>query len=293
MLLKAVKWGVIGVGGLTLAGAMVFGRDMCSYATSGARAVRSAAHDAVPIEFQLRRAHDLVSDIVPEMQANVRVIAQQEVEIDALRNDIGTSEKSLDDERVRMTKIRDSLGTEQVSFTFGPHAYSREQLKEDLARRLDTSKEADIVLAGKKRLLENRQKSLAAAVQMLEKARSQKTMLESQIATLEGQYRLVQAASVGSAVAIDNSKLTQSQKLIDDIKKQLDVAERVLAHESKFIDPIQVDSVTEKDLLTQVDDYLGSSKPATTAAAKASENGDGHDAYEVAPTPDRARTAAA
>src|SRR5689334_25426166 len=34
MLLKAVKWGVIGVGGLTLAGAVVFGRDMCSYATS-------------------------------------------------------------------------------------------------------------------------------------------------------------------------------------------------------------------------------------------------------------------
>jgi hypothetical protein len=290
MLLKAVKWGVIGIGGLTLAGALVFGRDMCSYATSGARAVRSAAHDAVPIEFQLRRAHDLVADIVPEMQANVRLIAQQEVEIDALRNDIATSEKSLDDERVRMTKIRDSLGTERVSFTFGPHAYSRDQLKQDLARRLDTSKEADIVLAGKRRLLENRQKSLAAAVQMLEKARSQKAMLESQIATLEGQYKLVQAASVGSAVAIDNSKLAQSQKLIDDIKKQLDVAERVLAHESKFIDPIQVDAVTEKDLLTQVDDYLGAPKAGSVSGNNGAEDGDRH---EVPVTTERARTAAA
>src|SRR5262249_17535143 len=150
----------------------------------------------------------------------------------------------------------DCLLTQQASFVFGPHAYTRDQLKEDLARRFDSSKEADVVLAGKKRLLENREKSLAAAEQMLEKARSQKSMLESQIATGEAQKKLWQAASIGSANSIDNSKLPQSQKLIEQIKKQLDVAERVLAPESKFTEPIQVGSVSEKDLLTQVDDYL-------------------------------------
>jgi hypothetical protein len=266
MILKLAKWTVLGLAGLGIAGGLLFGRDLCSYVTSSARSVRCAVKDSVPVEFQLRRARDLVDDIVPEMQANVRVIAQQEVEIEALKKDIDQSEKSLSDEKARVAKIRDCLVTQQTSFNFGAHAYTREQIKEDLARRFDASKEGEMVLAGKKRLLENRTKSLAAAEQMLEKARSQKAMLESQIATLDAQNKLVQAAAIGSANSIDSSKLAQSQKLIDQIKKQLDIAERVLARESKFIEPVQVDVVSEKDLLIQVDDYLKTGTPDATVS---------------------------
>ena len=79
MILKLAKWTVLGLAGLGIAGGLLFGRDLCSYVTSSARSVRFAVKDSVPVEFQLRRARDLVDDIVPEMQANVRVIAQQEV----------------------------------------------------------------------------------------------------------------------------------------------------------------------------------------------------------------------
>jgi hypothetical protein len=215
MIHKLAKWTLLGVAGLTVAGGLLFGRDLCSYIHSSARSVQCAVKDSVPVDFQLRRARDLVDDIVPEMQANVRVIAQQEVEIEALRKDIDQSERSQAEEKARISKIRDCLTTQQTSFNFGAYAYTREQVKQDLARRFDAGKEAEVVLAGKKRLLENRTKSLAAAEQMLEKARSQKAMLESQIATLEAQNKLVQAASIGSANSIDNSKLAQSQKLID------------------------------------------------------------------------------
>src|SRR5690606_24282894 len=118
--------------------------------------------------------------------------------------------------------------------------YTREQVRHDLARRFDSVREAEVVLAGKERLLEARRKSLAAAVQMLERARSQKSVLESQIAGLESQYRLVQAAGTGSRFALDESKLGQTQKLLTDIRKRLDTAERVLTHEARFTQPIQI-----------------------------------------------------
>src|SRR2546429_58634 len=102
MLLKLVKVGLLSVAGLSLAGGLLFGREVFSYVSSSARSVRSVVHDAVPIEFQLRRARDLVHDIVPEVQANVRAIAQQEVEIEVLKADIDQSEKSLADEKVRI-----------------------------------------------------------------------------------------------------------------------------------------------------------------------------------------------
>jgi hypothetical protein len=226
--------------------------------------------DNVPIEFQLQRARDLVDDIVPEIQANVKQIATQEVEIDSLRGDIKQSNQNLVDEKKRIAKLRDCLASNQTSFTINDCLYTRDQLKEDLGRRFDFAKEAEVVLAGKQRLLENREKSLTAAMQMLDRARSQKVMLESQIAALEGQNELVKASSVGSNLQLDNSKLAQSQKLIDDIKKQLDIAERVLAHQSRFVDPIQVDVVSDKDLVNQVDDFLkdGKATESQTALAK-------------------------
>ena len=93
-------------------------------------------------------------------------------------------------------------------------------------------------------------------MQLLERTRSRKRTLEDQIESLASQHRLVKAAAVGSHIQVDNSKLAQTEKLITQIRKRLDVAERVLAHESKFVQAIPVDAVVEADLLTQVDEYF-------------------------------------
>jgi hypothetical protein len=273
MIFKAIKYGVVSIAGLALLGGVVFGTDLFSYVSSSSRAMRTAVKDNVPVEFQLRRARDLVDDLVPEMQANVRVIATQEVEIAGLRRDIEQSRANLPAERTRVQKLRESLASENGDYTFGGIHYSRDQVKDDLARRFDFLKEAEVVQAGKERLLQNRERSLAAAMQTLDHMKSQKTLLEGQIASLEAQNQLVQAASVGSNVAVDNTKLAQTERLISDVKKQLDIAERVLAHETRFVQPIQVDTVNEKDLLSQVDEHLAAhpgdaaTKPASTEVA--------------------------
>jgi len=66
---------------------------------------------------------------------------------------------------------------------------------------------------------------------------------------------------------VDNSKLAKTEKLIGQIKKRLDVAERVLAHESQFIQAIPVDVVPEEDLLTQVDEYFQAKEKQQTKLA--------------------------
>jgi cytochrome c1 len=248
----------LGAIGLGLAGGAIFGRDAVSYVCSSAKQVRGVVKDSVPMEFELARAKDLVDDIIPEMQANIRAIAQQEVEIAALKSDITQSQKVLGDEQMRVQKLRDCLLTSQVSFTFGGMNYNRDELKDDLARKFDHYKEAEVILAGKQRLVENREKSLRAGMQAIEKMKNQKVLLENQIAALEGQFRLVQAAQTGSKFAIDNSKLAQTERVISQIKKQLDVAERVLAHEATFVPAVEVDVVNEKDLVAQVREHVGS-----------------------------------
>lgn len=269
MTLRIIKYGVMGTAGLFLVTGVFFGRDALSYLSTSARSVQTAVKDAVPVEFELQRARDLLEDIIPEMQANVRLIAQEEVQIANLKADLDQNQRLLGEERIRVAKLRDTLGTPRVTYTLGGTQYTHQQVKEELARSFDRYKEAEVVLSGKQRLLETRQRSLAAAMQMLDRTKGQKVRLEDQIQALDSKYRLVQAAAVGSHVQIDSSKLAQTEKLIRQIRTRLDVAERVLAHEARFVEPIAIDTIDEKELMLQVDEHLNPGRVAAPTTAPA------------------------
>ncbi len=256
MILRWVKWGVMGTVGLGLLGGLLFGKDIISYAKSSAKGVRAAAKDSVPIEFELRRARDLLEEIIPEMQANVRVIATEEVEVAALKGEIAKQRESLDGEQSKIKTLRVALEQPRAQYAFAGRNYSHDEVKHDLAARFERFKESEVVLASKVQVLESRERSLDAARQQFAKTAGQKRILESKIEGLTGQYRLVKAASAGSKFQMDNSKLAQTEKLIAQIQKRLDVAERVLAAESKFVEQIPVDTVVESDLVAQVDEYF-------------------------------------
>ena len=270
MVMKWLKRGLVVAAGVSVIGGLLFGKDAVSYVRSSAKSVQTVVKDSVPIEFELRRARDLLEEIIPEMHANVRLIAQEEVEVAALKADISKSDESIQEEKARITKLRDALDTPQAQYCFGGREYPRSYVKEDLANRFERFKESELVLASKRRLLTTRENSLHAAMQLLEQTRARKQTLQDKIESLASQHRLVRAAAVGSQIQVDNSKLAQTEKLIGQIKKRLDVAERVLAHESQFVQAIPVDAVSEADLLTQVDDYFQTTEKRTKLASTAS-----------------------
>jgi hypothetical protein len=263
MIMKWVKLGLIGATGFGLLGGLLFGRDAVSYVKSSAKGVRTAVKDTVPIEFELRRARDLIEEIIPEMQANIRLIAEEEVEVAALKGEIAKNREGLDDEQSKIKTLRVTLEQPRGQYSFAGRTYTRDDVKGDLAARFERFKESEVVLASKVKVLESREKSLDAARQMLAKTTGEKRILENRIEALASQYRLVKAATVGSKIQVDNSKLAQTEKLIAQIQKRLDVAERVLAHESRFVESIPVDTVVEEDLVAQVDDYFKARKEKT------------------------------
>jgi predicted nucleic acid-binding Zn-ribbon protein len=259
MLWKMAKIGVMTTGGALLAGGLVFGTDLGSYVRSSYHEVRASVKDNIPIEFELRRARDLLDGVGPELHQNIRLVAEQEVEIANLKTDLKDGQANLAAEKQRIEKLRNCLATEQTSFEFGGLEITRTQLTQDLSRQFTHFKEAETAMVAKQDLLTNRERSLTAAMDAMETAKAQKATLEAQIEGLEAQYRLVQSASKGTDVQMDHSKLAQAQKVVGDIRKQLAVAEHVLAHEAKFTQDVPIDTVNEKDLLTQVDEHFGNS----------------------------------
>jgi hypothetical protein len=269
IMFKWIKRGLLVVAGGALLGGLVFGTDIFSYIRSSARWTRTAVKDSVPVEFELKRAHDLLEDIIPEIHQNIRLIAREEVEIAALKDDLEKSDEAFSVEKQRIQNLRNALNIQKVSYAFGSRQYSRQELKQDLAWRFDRFKEAEVVLASKQRMLKTREAGLGGAMHLLEKTRSQKRLLASKIQALEAQHRMVKAASVGSGIHVDNSKIAQTEKLISNIKRRLDVAERILAHESHFVQTIPIDGVKEVDLLMDIDTYFSEPKSKTAGESSA------------------------
>ncbi|MCA9263232.1 MAG: hypothetical protein KDA60_05265 [Planctomycetales bacterium] len=254
---KGLKLGLGGLAVAMIAGFFVFGRDLNSYVSTSASNVRQSVKETVPIEFELQRARDMIDRIVPELQSNVRLIAQEEVEIAALEKEISHTRESADRQRAQVVDLRDQLETQTVSYHVGSQDLSRQQATERLASRFSRLKETEIALDGKTRLLEARQKSLRAAQDMLDRAREQKLELEQKVEGLVAQHRLIQASENASALRVDGRQLSKADRLLADIQTRLDVAQRVLSHESVLFDddaiPLQWD---EAALLEEVNEHL-------------------------------------
>jgi hypothetical protein len=126
-----------------------------------------------------------------------------------------------------------------------------------------------MLLQGKEDLLKNRKRSLDAALQKLEKTRLARLELASQIEALEGQFRLMQAQASGTEFHLDDSKLAQSQRIIADLKKRLEVAQHVLAREAQFVETIPVERADESTVVEKVDAYFSKKGPSSSGSARA------------------------
>lgn len=237
-------------------GFVATGSNVFGYLRSSTNMIQKSVKDAIPIELELQRARDLLGDLVPEIKKNLSEVVSEEVEIAELEHEIGEQREAIDVERERVRKLRVSLTQQQAGYRFANHDYSRGEVVNELKRRFEQLKTAEMLFEGKENLLVKRQRSLEAAQTKLEKTRLARIDLEAQIESLEAQFRLVQAQTSHSEFHFDESKLTELQGVIKDLKKRLQVAERVLARDAEFIEVIPVETQSEGSILDSVDAYL-------------------------------------
>ena len=120
------------------------------------------------------------------------------------------------------------------------------------------------MLEGKRRVETDRRATLAAATAALESAQARQAQLEDRIEGLAAQFRLVQATEATSGLAVDHSKLSQTENLLSDLNERLDVAQRTLAHEARFTARVPLAAPSEAEVLAQVDALLDDGAESTT-----------------------------
>jgi len=254
---KIMKWGLAGGVVVVVAGLVFFGTDIFSYAFTSGKMLKNSLEDSIPVELKIQRARDLMEDLIPEMHANLKLVAKEEVEVATLEKEISRERERVALEREKIRKMRKDLDVLPVSYSEARNGAVKRQFQlEEMAQRFERFRTAELLLAGREKLLENRRKSLHAAIQQLERTRLARVELAAQIEALEGQFILLQAQQSSSKLSLNNTKLAQTERLLGDLKKQLQIAQRVLERESELTEAIPVSTVTVENLAEQIDDHF-------------------------------------
>ncbi len=260
MFKKLAMVGILGsVGAATL-----LATGAWSYVKTGVHTASQSVRDSVPIEWEIKRARDMICDLKPEIQRNAEIVAREEVAVKRLNQEISKKETLLSKARHEIMRLKEDLeGAGQsgpVHFTYAGRNYSESQVREDLSNRFKQFQVHEQTADKLKNVLAARERNLDASRRKLDGMLVAKRELEVEIENIQARLTLVEVAQTTSAVALDDSRLSNTRQLIDDIGTRIDVAERMIASEGALQGAIELDETTSPELIDQISDYFGAGR---------------------------------
>ncbi len=258
------KMAMVGVLG-ALGAVAVAGTGAWSYVRTGVHSARQTVRDSMPIEWEIKRARDMITDLQPEIRRNAEIVAREEVAVKRLAEEISAKETLLSKSHSDILRLKEDLqsGSQagKVHFTYAGRKYSEDQVRDDLSNRFKQFKVHEQTTGKLSQVLSAREKNLDASRRKLEGMLAAKRELEVEIENIQARLTLVEVAQTNSPIALDDGQLSSTRKLLDDIRTRIDVAERMVASEGALEGTINLDTPTSEDLLDEIADYFGQGLP--------------------------------
>ncbi len=246
---------------LVLAGAgfLLFGTSLGSYAKTAFQDVRQKIKSSVPIDFELRRARRLIRRIDPEILDARKDVARAEVALETLQTDIAALEKAITKGESRVRRTAGMLQREGAfRLTVYGRRWSRAQVERELARSFDMVRNQTELLKSKKALVERQSKILDAARRKLAAVRQEKARLEDLVEALEAKKRQLDAlAASAHRFDLDTSSLGEARKVLEEVRRRLDVTQKLIQEELFFTVGAEEDEGEVRDILAEIGRYFG------------------------------------
>lgn len=275
MLKKLVIAGVL----VACVGSLVaFGGRPFSYARTWVASWKKSAEDSIPLDLKIKNAREEVDKLGPEIRKCMRVVAEQQVDIEQMDARVARHQKELKEQELAILKLRNDLKSGEPSYVYAGQSYMASEVRKDLAVRFDRFRDAEESLNRERKILAAKKKSLRANERRLDEMMAAKKQLVVQIEQLEARWKTVQAAQEASEIEFDDSQLSRTKTLIAQINKELEVRTKLLAADGKMdtgnipvnTKPAEIPLV---DVTKSVDDYFAKRNGGkiTVAASKPSK----------------------
>ena len=228
-----------------------------SYMKCGLRTASDTVRDSVPIDWEIKRARQMIEDLKPEIAKNLQVVTREQVGVQRLAAEIKAKETQLAKSRGEIMRMKGDLESGSVKFVYAGKSYSQVQVKEDLSNRFKQFQVHEETTSKLNQVLAAREKNLEAARRKLDGMLAAKRELEVEVENLQARMTMVEVAQTTSPVSINDSHLSSTRQLLDDIRTRIDVAEQMSVNEGALDGTIQLDEPTSDNLLEEIADYFG------------------------------------
>jgi hypothetical protein len=251
---------------------LLFGRTHLATAVGMAR---QSIKDHVPIDFEIKRAREMIRGLVPEIERNMHVIAREETEVAKLERQVGRAEDDLAKDRKDILRLKADLDRGSEVFVYAGRSYTTNQVKDDLTHRFDQFKTKEGTTDNLHRILTARQRSLTAAREKLEGMLAAKRQLEVDVENLEARLKMVEVAQTTSDFNFDDSHLSRTKDLLAEISDRIEVAERLVNADTHFHDRIPLDETTpdDRDISGEITNYFGEGRAEIEALVRSARSG--------------------
>lgn len=268
MLKRSIVTGAVAA---TLLGLFV-GRSHFSTAVGMAK---QSIKDNVPVQFELKRAREMIRGLVPEIEKNMHVIAREETEVAKLERQVAKGIEQLAKDRDSVLRLKGDLDSGTHVFVYAGRTYTDTQVKDDLAHRFDEFKTKEATTDSLRKILEARQRSLTAAREKLEGMLTAKRQLEVDVENLEARMKMVEVAQTTSDFNFDDSQLSQTKELISEISDRIQVAERLVNADTHYRDRIPLDQPgAQRNITEEIANYFGERRDEIEALVQAERQSD-------------------
>ncbi len=261
MIKKLVLGGALAAVGLSA----VFGTAGLSYLRTGWQSASDSVRQNVPIAWELKRARQMIDDLKPEIQRNMQVVAREEVGVERLSQEVTQKNSQIAKAKHDIMRLKSDLESGSVHFVYAGHSYSSQQVKDDLAARFKQFQVHEKTANKLTQILSAREKNLDAARRKLDEMLSAKRQLEVEVENLQARLTMVEVAQTTCPVALDDSQLSHTRQLLDDIRTRIDVAEKLAHSEGGLDGSIPLDEAASDDLLDEITDYFGAGRAEVEA----------------------------
>jgi len=241
---------------LTLLSGLTLATPIGSYARCGWNYLTDSASESVPLEWELKRARQMIVDLQPEIQDNARRIAREKIEVVKLERQLGDTDQRLAKAQDEIQRLTDDLREDSPNYSYGGKTYTSVQVKSDLSNRFKRFKTRQQTSDKLQDMLSARQASLRAASERMEAMLDARRQLEVEVENLQARVGALRVAQTSSQLHLDDSALSRSRELLDEIATRIDIEEETMKVDVEYFGEIDLDEPSDENLLEDITAYM-------------------------------------
>jgi len=238
---------------------VAFGTSAPSYVRTAFCKARHSVKDSVPITFEIDRARQQIADLEPAILDNREELARAEVDADHLEREIVALKANLSKERTAMVAVGESLSTGNLKLAGHSVSYTPDELKADLASRMDQYRRGNELLSYREPTLKARLQTVAAARKKLAEMDLAKKKLATQLDAIQARLNAIEATQQKNEFNFDDSALARAKQTVSDLERRLEVKSRVAEMDGRYPGGGVPAVEPDRDVLKEFDAEFGGS----------------------------------